>query len=89
MDRTPPPPGKDWRDAAGILHIDVRGLGPPLPMVAILARLEQWTESGPIIVHHEREPIYLYPELASRGWVHCRIPGEPGEVRLKLTRHAP
>jgi hypothetical protein len=37
-----------------------------------------------VIAHLEREPVFLYPELAERGWSHALVPGEPGEVRLVL-----
>jgi hypothetical protein len=39
-----------------------------------------------IVIHHEREPLFLFPELAERGWTHAIIEGEPGEVRLVLRR---
>jgi hypothetical protein len=78
-------PGKLWHGPGG-LHVDVRGLQPPEPMVAILAAIEGSERDGPVIVHHFREPIYLYPELAERGWRHQIVPGDPGEVRLILTR---
>ena len=77
-------PGKYWTETDG-LHIDVRGLGPPDPMVAILGHLETPGQKGPVTVHHDRNPIYLFPELATRGWKARRIPGERGEVRLVLT----
>lgn len=76
-----------WRDG-GATHIDVRGLEPPEPMLAILRLLEQ-PDCGPsVIVHHEREPVFLYPELAERGWRHEIVDGDAGEVRLRLTRSA-
>lgn len=75
---------RQWREG-GTYHIDVRGLDPPNPMLAIIALIETEGMTGPIIVHHEREPIFLYPELAERGWRHEIIAGEPGEVRLRLT----
>jgi uncharacterized protein (DUF2249 family) len=76
-----------WREAE-TAHIDVRGLNPPEPMLAIL-RLLETPDCGPmVIVHHEREPMFLYPELAERGWRHELIAGDPGEVRLRLTRGA-
>jgi hypothetical protein len=75
---------RQWQES-GICHIDVRGLDPPNPMLAIIALIETQGMTGPIIVHHEREPIFLYPELAERGWRHEIIAGEPGEVRLRLT----
>ena len=75
-----------WQDTDG-WHIDVRGLGPPHPMVRIRALLEKLAAEdgmGDVIVHHDREPIYLYPELAERDWNHEVVPGEVGEVRLRL-----
>jgi hypothetical protein len=39
-------------------------------------------------VHHERDPTFLYPELAEIGWSATTIDGEPGEVRLRLARNA-
>ena len=76
-----------WRET-GTAHIDVRGLNPPEPMLAILRLLEEPDCSASVIVHHEREPVFLYPELAERGWRHEIVAGEPGEVRLRLTRAA-
>ena len=77
-------PGKYWQEQDG-LHIDVRGLDPPEPMVVILGHLDSPGQLGPVTVHHDREPIYLYPELDVRGWVLEIIAGDPGEVRLLLT----
>ncbi|MCP4316152.1 MAG: DUF2249 domain-containing protein [Hyphomicrobiales bacterium] len=76
---------KEWPAPDGV-HIDVRGLPPPEPMVAILTLLERPGMKGPLIVHHDREPIFLYPELAERGWQHEIIAGEPGEIRLRIAR---
>lgn len=78
---------KVWREADGI-HIDVRGLEAPRPMVAILALVDDPVTRPPVVVHHEREPLFLYPELAERGWRHAIVAGAPGEVRLILTRAA-
>lgn len=83
----PDPLARDWKEGDGS-HIDVRGLSPPEPMVAILTLLQRDDTGDTVIVHHDREPVFLYPELAERGWSHERIPGEPGEVRLRLTRIA-
>lgn len=71
------------------MHIDVRGLPPPQPFVAIVRLLEQIDAGVPaLIVHHERDPLLLYPELAERGWQAERIDGDAGEFRLRLTRLA-
>ncbi len=81
----PHPLANEWHAADGI-HIDVRGLSPPEPMVAILTLLEHPDTNDRVFVHHDREPVFLYPELAERGWHHQIVAGEPGEVRLLLTR---
>ncbi len=78
-------PATVWRDGVGD-HIDVRGLRAPEPMVAILDLLARPATGDVVIVHHEREPVFLYPELAERGWRHEMVSGEPGEIRLRLTR---
>ncbi len=76
--------GEVWTEPDG-MHLDVRGLDPPQPLVQILALVDSG-EVEAITVHHERDPVFLYPELEERGW-RCRITAEmPGEVRLKLSR---
>jgi hypothetical protein len=76
--------GQRWVEADGT-HLDVRGLEPPQPMIQILALIDSG-EVEAFTVHHERDPIFLYPELEERGW-HCRILAEmPGELRLTLSR---
>jgi hypothetical protein len=79
------PPGKHWTASDGV-HVDVRGLAAPEPLVAILAVLEQPELVGPVIVHHFRDPVYLYPELAELGWTCKVVEGDAEEVRLMLTR---
>ncbi len=70
------------------MHIDVRGLPPPEPLVAILRLVESTAGATPVVVHHDRDPLMLYPELAEIGWTAKRIDGAPGEVRLLLRRIA-
>ena len=82
---TPLANARCWVEADGV-HIDVRGLPPPEPMVAILALVQSMGDASTIIVHHERDPRMLYPELAELGWQAARIDGDPGEIRLRLTR---
>jgi hypothetical protein len=74
-----------WIDVDGV-HIDVRGLQPPGPLVAILELVKSIRDATPVIVHHERDPQLLYPELAEIGWRAARLDSEPDEVRLKLER---
>ncbi|CAA7619438.1 DUF2249 domain-containing protein [Magnetospirillum sp. UT-4] len=77
-----------WREPDG-LHVDVRRLAPPLPMVAILRLIDaSGPELGVLQVHHDRLPHFLVPELAERGWRIADTVEEPGEIRLRLERGA-
>jgi len=77
-----------WRDDEGE-HIDVRGLAAPHPLVAIMRLVQEVGDGGvSVIVHHDRDPAMLYPQLAERGWSAERIDAPPGEVRLRLNRGA-
>jgi len=76
--------GKRWTDHDGE-HIDVRGLPPPEPLVAILRLIHSLPHPQTVIVHHDRDPHLLYAELAQIGWQAERIDA-PGEVRLRLER---
>ena len=67
-------------------HIDVRGLPAPQPLVEILRLVCTLPGGRAVIVHHDRDPLLLYPELAELGWSAQRIEGEAGEVRLRLER---
>jgi len=78
-------PGKRW-DSAEAVHLDLRGLEPPEPMVAILAVLDTPGEKRPVTIIMSRDPIFLFPELAERGWQHEYLPSEGAETRLRLTR---
>jgi hypothetical protein len=82
---TATPVARQW-NAAGETHIDVRGLAPPDPLVAILRLLRTLGDEVRVIAHLDRDPVMLYPELAQLGWEAEPIEGEPGEVRLRLRR---
>jgi hypothetical protein len=46
--------------------VDLRGLDPPQPLLRILDALE--AAAGPHVFLLAREPLPLYPLLASGGW---------------------
>jgi hypothetical protein len=77
------------------MHLDVRGLEPPEPMVAILRLIDGGEIENVLIVHLDREPVFLYPELDERGWVHEIIfparESQSGEqnVQLRIARLIP
>jgi hypothetical protein len=80
LDAVPP-----WRDG-DTWHLDVRGLPRPHPMIQILQLLQRLPDDAVLIVHHDRDPLMLYPELVQIGWWAEVVDGEPGEVRLRITK---
>ena len=74
-----------WREEDG-LHIDVRKLTPPNPLVAIIRLIESIDGAEAVVVHHDREPQFLPPELAERGWHIARMTSETANIRLWLER---
>jgi hypothetical protein len=77
-----------WPDAADprALHLDVRGLPRPQPLIQILQLLQRLPDDAVLVVHHERDPLWLYPELLQIGWWAEVVDGDPGEVRLRIAR---
>jgi len=73
-----------WNDADGT-HLDVRGLQPPEPLTRVLDLIDQG-ETDNLVLHHDREPVFLYPMLAERGWSCLSVEHLPGEVRIRLVR---
>ena len=78
----------------GGTHLDVRGLDPPQPMLRILGLIDSGQAGDVLIVHLDREPIFLYPELDDRGWSYEIVSAshhddDGGGVRLQLTRMRP
>jgi TusA-related sulfurtransferase len=74
-----------WRGAEA-LHVDVRGLPCPEPMVTVL-RLIDGGEAGDVLVAHlSQEPLLLYPELDERGWRHRLVATDQTGVALEMVR---
>jgi len=55
----------DW--PAPLEEMDVRDLPPPEPMVQILGRIEAMRPGTVLAARLDREPMFLFPELAKRG----------------------
>ena len=81
-----------WRTEDAV-HIDVRGLDPPEPMVAILQAIDSGEVDTVLVAHLDREPIFLYPELDDRGWSHetlqssCGSPDCEDGTMLSMERY--
>ncbi len=71
---------------AGALTLDVRNLEPPQPMVLVLERLDSLPRGETLEVLHDRRPLFLYPQLEARGFVHETDEPARGLVRIRI-RH--
>ena len=68
--------------------LDVRGLEPPQPMQRVIEEIDRLGAGGELEVHHDRRPMFLYPQLDERGFVHETDEPEPGLVRILIRRGA-
>ena len=69
-----------------VAHIDVCGLEPPRPLVAILELIASAETGDKVIVIIDRNPLLLYSELEERGWTWKRLAADPGKLRLCLVK---
>lgn len=74
---------KFWMEDDG-LHLDVRGLPPPRPMLEVLRVLDGGAHAQPLMVHVPQFPVHLIPELEDRGWSYEIIAEAPGHIVLRL-----
>jgi uncharacterized protein (DUF2249 family) len=68
--------------------VDVRGLEPPEPMLRVLQEIDRLGPGAELEVHHDRRPLFLYPQLDERGCIHETDEPEPGLVRILIRRGA-
>ncbi|MGZ6143439.1 MAG: DUF2249 domain-containing protein [Myxococcales bacterium] len=65
------PPVGGYAERTGLkepVELDVRGLEPPQPMIAILEKLVELGDGAQLLVRHHREPVLLYEKLQARGY---------------------
>jgi TusA-related sulfurtransferase len=66
------------------LHLDLRGLEPPEPMIRILETLAATPPGGSIEAHTDRRPMFLLEELKRRGCPHLCEPNEQGGWKTRI-----
>jgi uncharacterized protein (DUF2249 family) len=66
------------------MELDHRGLEPPLPMVRTLEALAALAPGSTLVIHNDRVPVYLLPQLDARGVTYEIEPLDDGSVRLTL-----
>lgn len=64
--------------------LDVRALEMPLPMVTILAKLEDVKPDEAVFVKHRKIPVFLLPELQSKGFKYFINQLTDNEVELLI-----
>lgn len=76
---------KTWRDGED-LHLDVRGLPPPQPMVMALEFLDTLDDTRALFLHTPFVPMPLLDEVECRGWAWTIVSEAPGDVVVHLER---
>jgi tRNA 2-thiouridine synthesizing protein A len=73
-------------NTAPAVVLDNRGLEPPQPMLRILEALENLPDDAMLLAINEREPLFLYPELAARGYWYGTTPHPDGSFHITIGR---
>lgn len=66
------------------VELDVRGLEPPQPMIAILQKLVDLGPGAQLRVRHHREPVMLYDKLKLRGYGATCTPQPEGDFLVHI-----
>lgn len=66
--------------------LDNRGLEPPNPMIRTLETLEGMNPGEVLVIHNDRVPIYLLPQLADAGAEYEVEEQADGSARVRITR---
>jgi len=67
-----------------IIRLDNRGLKPPQPMIRTLEQLEQMNAGETLIIHNDRRPMFLYPELDELGMAYETEPHPEGGYLITI-----
>lgn len=69
-----------------VILLDNRGLSPPEPMLRILAACESLQRGDSVEALMDRRPVFLFPELESRGLAYDCDPCGDGSFRVTVKR---
>lgn len=66
--------------------LDNRGLEPPNPMIRTLEALDSMAPGEVLVIHNDRVPVYLLPQLADAG-ADYQVEEQPdGSARVRITK---
>lgn len=68
------------------MRLDNRGLEPPQPMMRTLKALETLGEKEELFIVNDRRPMFLYPELTERGYVHQTRMLDDGSYEIMIRK---
>ncbi|MFA5593911.1 MAG: DUF2249 domain-containing protein [Trueperaceae bacterium] len=66
--------------------LDNRGLEPPNPMIRTLEALAGMAAGEVLVIHNDRVPIYLLPQLADEGADYQVEELPDGSARVRITK---
>lgn len=67
-------------------YLDNRGLEPPQPMIRTLSKLERMNKGETLVIHNDRRPMFLYPELDELGYSHETEEAPEGGYRITIRK---
>ncbi len=70
------------------LRLDNRGLEPPEPLVRVLEALPQLQEQQQLVALMDREPVLLFPQLATRGFAFELNAQADGSFEVRIWKDA-
>lgn len=66
--------------------LDNRGLEPPLPMIRTLEALAGLAPGDVLVIHNDRVPVYLLPQLADAGASYEVASLPDGSARVRIVK---
>lgn len=69
-----------------VFRLDNRGLKPPQPMIRTLEQLECMNSGDTLIIHNDRRPMFLYPELDELGYSHETVAHPEGGFLITIRK---
>lgn len=76
------------RDEMSETFLDNRGLEPPNPMIRTLEALEGMAPGEVLVIHNDRVPVYLLPQLADAGADYQVEEQADGSAKVRITKGA-
>lgn len=68
------------------MKLDNRGLEPPQPMMKTLEALETLKDNHTLVIINDRQPMFLYPELEERGYLHNTTELKDGSYQITIKK---